>query len=161
MELPITPKFFKKLEIYQEIKRLDKRNAKHSEWDMEKDFLLWAHTDHFHLGSFLSTKNVLDRLNKLNKYNNKDLNDHVFKMMQNLKEHGWAEWWPREWENNAIKINKEGLLVGEVIFDISRSGRIFYESFILISWLTIISGIVIVIANAISTMVGLFLSGAN
>ena len=157
MELPITPKFFKKLELYQDLKRLDKRNVNHKEWDMEKDLLFWAHVNHFHLGTYLDTGEVLEKLKTLDKYSLDELNEHTFKMMQNLEEHGWAEWWPQRGQKNAIKINKEGMLLSEVVNEIINKNRdSVYKFLILISWITIIAGVIIIISNAIRVVINLF-----
>ncbi|EKD56929.1 MAG: hypothetical protein ACD_58C00042G0006 [uncultured bacterium] len=57
MELPFTIKFFKKLEYYQDLKRLDKIASKQkagktkNTWDIEKKVLRWTYSGHKHLGS--------------------------------------------------------------------------------------------------------------
>ena len=57
MELPFTIKFFKKLEYFQDLKRMD-RNALNQQrgnnlntWDIEKKVLRWLYPGHKHLGS--------------------------------------------------------------------------------------------------------------
>lgn len=157
MELPITPKFFKKLELYQELKRLNKRDNGHIEWDMEKDLLLWAHLNHFHLGSYLGTQEVFEKLQGFNKYSLDELNEHIFKTMQNLEEHGWAEWWTPKGQKNAIKINREGMLLSEVIYEITHKNRDkIFQLLIIVSWLTIVAGIIIVLIGAFEAIKELF-----
>lgn len=134
MDLPITPKFFKKLEFFQELKRLDARNAGHEEWDMEKEFLIWAHKNHFHLGSFLNTQRVISILEECKKFTLQQLNEHVSKMMQNLEEHGWS-FCPNRAYDTSIKITQAGMLMGETIYDASQKTKIFFfHLFSYLSW---------------------------
>ncbi len=148
MTLPITPKFFKKLELFQELQRLNKRNKNHEEWDMEKVFLEWIQINHFYLGIFLNVQRIVEILKSTKKFNDKQLDDHTFDMMQNLEEHGWAQRNPED--KNAIKINYEGMLLAEVISETSKLEKfVLYWIFIIIAWVMVISSIIIIIHNAI------------
>jgi hypothetical protein len=155
MDLPITPKFFKKLELFQELNRLDKRNIDHVEWKMERQLLLWAHSNHFHLGSYLSNRFVFDTLKKTEKFSEAQLNEHVVKTMENLCEHGWSERPMSRDQRAEIKINREGMLVAEVLSDVSRGRKTWYQFLIIVSWLTIVAGIIIVLVNAFDVIRGL------
>lgn len=68
IDTPITKKFYKKPELYLELKRQDKRVKKANSdrgrmiWSMEKSFLLWARKGHWHMGTPLTPGYVKDRL---------------------------------------------------------------------------------------------------
>lgn len=150
MTLPITPKFFKKLKLFQELQWLNKRNKNHKEWDMEKVFLEWAQINHFHLGAFLDVQKIVEILKSTKKFNDKQLDDHTFNMMQNLEEHGWAQWYNPRKDKNEIKINHEGMLLAEVISETNQSEKfILYWIFIILAWVMVISIIITTIHNAI------------
>lgn len=53
MELPFTIKFFKKLEYFQDLNRLDIKDKcqKNGTWEVEKKILRWTYWGHKHLGS--------------------------------------------------------------------------------------------------------------
>lgn len=145
-----TLKFFKKLELFQELQRLDKRNKDHKEWDMEKVFLEWAQINHFYLGAFLDIQKIIEILKSTKKFDDKQLHEHTFDMMQNLEEHGWAQWYDPRKNKNAIKINHEGMLLAEVISETNKSEKfILYRIFIILVWVMVISSIIIIIHNAI------------
>jgi len=136
MDLPITPKFFKKLELFQGLRRLDTRNKDHEEWKMEKEFLFWAHENHFHLGTYFNTPRIIEILSRSNKFTNQQLSNHTLKMMQNTVEHGWAEYFMTQPKYNDIKINRLGILMAEVIFDSnSKLKRCFYIIFSVATWI--------------------------
>lgn len=151
MTLPITPKFFKKLELFQELRRLDKRNKDHEEWDMEKVFLEWVQVNHFYLGTFLNVQRIIEILKSTKKFDDKQLHKHTFDMMQNLKEHGWAQYDPNNpKDENIIKVNHEGMLLAEVISETNKLEKfILYWIFIILAWIMVISSIIIIIHNAI------------
>lgn len=155
MDLPITPKFFKKLELFQELNRLDKRNVNHVEWEMERRILLWAHTNHFHLGSYLNSHTIFDLLKRTKQFTDDQLNEHVVKTMENLCEHGWANHSEAKDQRDDVKINRDGMLVAEALADVLGGKKVWYQFLIIMSWLTIVAGIIIVLVNAFDAIKGL------
>jgi hypothetical protein len=56
-------------------------------------------------------------------------------MMQNIEEHGWADWFLHRTEN-SIKINNVGMLVAEMIFDSRcKFKRYLYKIFSIMTWI--------------------------
>ena len=146
MDLPITPKFFKKVEFFQEYRRLEKRNSGRDEWQIEKALLKWAHNGHFHLGSYLDSSKIITVLSE--KYNRSVLSRHTGKMMENLVEHGWAV--DHKPQSNEIKINRNGMLMAEVLNETDKKYFFYYYKIIIfIVWSLLIMGVFVALIQGI------------
>ncbi len=149
-DLPIQLSFFKRLELYQELKRRDARFGDDKAWSAEKEILRWAATKHRHLGTAIDPSfvenNVLDR----GKYSNFPAD--ALLPMENLKQRGWAEL-----EGGSLRFLKEGLLMGEVIEDVTGGKRwfyrVFYRSFYLLAWVTTLSGAFLIVASWLKILI--------
>ena len=140
MDSLFKPKFFKKLELYQELRRLEKRNGDASTWLLEKDLLQWAHNSHHHLGRNLSKAHVIDRLVEVGRKRDDLIKGQLLEdMLGNLVEHGFAEWADKR-DNRYyldVKITSEGMLMAEMVGDVmakkwKRGLYSFFFIFILI-----------------------------
>jgi hypothetical protein len=157
MDLPIQLNFFKKLELYQELKGEDSK-ATDAEgnidiaWRIERDILNWTVKNHHHLGTPLTETYILDPKNDvLSRANATDPNS-VPRAMENLIQRGFAEQ-DHTGRTIQIKISKEGLLMGEVIYD-TRAQNLFrkykYVFFLCLTWILIILGIILLILNVVT-----------
>jgi hypothetical protein len=65
-DIPIQLKFFKKLELYQDFKRQDRRSIQSEKlvniWEKEKIILAWASRGHYKLGRVLSYNEIYERV---------------------------------------------------------------------------------------------------
>ncbi len=122
----------------------------HSTWPLEKNILRWTYDGHKHLGSPIQEKDFCRSFedNKLKDWNLCENNKHdnnecilleeyekiIFsnfpiKIIENLVHKGYADYY--DCKKNSILFNKEGLLLGEVIFKeknssyMNRSYRVF------------------------------------
>ena len=147
MNLPFTLKFFKKIELFQDLEAQDKlfkytteipdnTHATLSTWEAEKKVLYWSRWGHKHLGSPL----VIHRFE-----HQPDLEDLGMTMrevekaglresMRNLVERGFARFDdPKQKENGGILLTREGLLMGELIYETHRLEKIgkggFWETY--------------------------------
>lgn len=148
MELPIQLKFFKKLELYQELKIQDnkKKKTRLNDWILEKDILYWTAEGHHHLGSNLNNEDIKQILNGYKKYQGNKLPGYKF-AKENLVARGFAKGLNGDDTTQGIKTTLEGLLMGQVIKDVQDGGinRLKYPLFIKLTWLTIVAGVYLVI----------------
>src|SRR5437870_1737094 len=146
MELPIQLKFFRKIELYQEYKSIENNPSKDltwsEAWNIEKAILMWMPENHWHIGDYLGYERIKKDILKADP-------PRFSQAITNLITRGFAE---NPDKVSAIKITKEGFLMAEVINDID--GRKFNRYFLFnaLVWLTVWSGIVIVVANAIKVL---------
>lgn len=155
MDLPITPKFFKKVELFQELDRLNHRNRGHEEWEMEKKLLSWAHKNHFHLGSYIGRSRVIEILSET--FSQPSISAHSSKTMENLVEHDWAD--GREQREYEIKFNSNGLLMAEVVSGEGRFGQqVFYKLVIALAWALILIGALSILISGLRAIIDYFLN---
>jgi len=150
IDTPITKKFYKKLELYLELKRQDKRSKKSDRgkklWELEKSFLLWAIRGHWHMGTPLNSQYVADRL-KEDGFS-EDLVRLANQVMQNLVFKKFAIYFPEG--ENSIQITNEGFLMAEVIEESKSKWEYVYILFIIFTWLIFVSGIIKIIYEIFS-----------
>lgn len=159
IELPLTPYFFKKLGIYQEL--TDKQLTSDKKlWKMEKALLKWTLKNHHHLSSTINIQYVKDRLKEAGF----EKVDQASRVMGNLCQRGFAvavhrkniktpssmlagEYVNTETSYTPIAVDspgeivftQEGLLAGKVLAEIEGSwfGKNKYKWFIRLIWLTL------------------------
>lgn len=139
METPVTKKFFRKLELYLELKRQDERIKKSARgkmiWSMEKAFLLWAVRGHWHLGTPLTPAYIRDRLIK-DGFKSEEA-DHARQVAQNLVFKGFAYNPDNQNDQDTIQMTNEGFMMGEVIEEAKGYREFIYILFNIFIWLTI------------------------
>lgn len=144
-DLPIRLSFFKKLELYQELKARNKRVGDDTAWSGEKEILRWAATEHRHLGTAIDAKFVADKI-LIDRTKYRNFSDDAKRSMENLRQRGWAEL-----EGESLRFLREGLLMGEVIDDVmcGKCRKWKYACLYWLAWATTISGAVLIIAQAV------------
>jgi len=146
MELPIQLSFFRKLELWQELRRQD-RNFKdlNMAWRMEKDILRWTRRCHQHLGTPLTEDFLWDQGNGILKDVNRDKGS-LARAMENLVQRGFAvQAGTGQIGQDGIRIGREGLLMGEVIADTQGTPwcwftRAWYRFLVALTWSTVFAG---------------------
>lgn len=156
IDTPVTAKFFKKLELYLELKRQNKRSKKSDRgmtWQMEKSFLLWAIRGHWHMGTPLNSKYVEDRLREAGF--STDWTKYKNQVMQNLVFKEFARYYPEG--ADSIQITDKGFLMAEVIEETDSKMEYVYILFMIAVWLIVVWGflevlnkVVMVIKNIVS-----------
>lgn len=156
IDSPVTAKFFKKLELYLELKRQNKRSKKSDRgfmtWEMEKSFLLWAIKGHWYMGTPLNSQYVEDRLKEADfssdwiKYKNQ--------VMQNLVFKGFARYYPEG--QDSIQITDEGFLMAEVIEETDSRMEYVYILFMISVWLIVVWGLLEVLNKIITVLRNIF-----
>lgn len=168
-DFPLTPSFFKKLGIYQDLMDYEKNEDKKIYWELEKECLRWTAKGHHHLAASLDADSLYKRLP--NTLQNEERRQLLPKVMGNLCQHGYAYAIDKHLERDTgysggagvaynevvnvqsvpvdspsyIVFSQDGILAGRVVYDIEKKHKNWtYRLFIDIAWLTIL---VIFISN--------------
>jgi hypothetical protein len=157
MELPIQLKFFKKLELYQELKFQD-RKSKASErfkkvWKTEKLILGWTARGHHLIAHPIDHDYVRNGDSLLKNKDGSDYDFGLFGTFTNLIGRGFAI--SVNGNETQILFTPVGLLMGEVINDVESNiaGSLKYELFFYLTWLTAIAGTAIILINLFEKIV--------
>jgi len=153
MDLPVRLKFFRKLELYQQLmgENSKRDGTERAVWDMEKDILKWT-IEHHHLSTSIETEKIKKILEKTGKYEDLSEYSHVD---SNLADRGFGKFL-----GQGIVINMDGLMMGDVIRDVEDGNifkRIKYPVFYWLTWVTISSGLLLVIFNLIKVSIELYI----
>jgi len=157
MTLPIQIRFFRKLELYQELYHQDKKSKTDGEfsiiWDIERQILKWTTTNEypgmplthsFIWISILDEKLILDKKRTPHSLPIESLQP----AMDNLVQRNFAKK-----KDNGILIEEDGRLIGEIIRDIDGKNlfhKYKYFTSIGIIWIVFILGILLPFFVAIS-----------
>ncbi len=161
MNLPIQLKFYKKLELYLELKNLNLKNSDNNIWDTEKILLAWAANQYVSLNKTLShdelRKHIFKHGTEEFAVNQVKYDSHLTVPLENLTIRGYGT------SNNPtehIQFTREGLLMGEVINDVSKGGisKFKYSFSYFLIWLAICLSFGLLILNFIEKFLSIFCS---
>lgn len=161
MNLPFTPTFFKKLDIYQQLVDYEKAVEIKPIWKAEKVVLLWAiGRGHQHIGSYISPGNVKDALEMEVKVNGK-LDEsaaayavHIQQVLDALVVRGFAE---AHHANSSIRINQNGFIAGKILEETDFLTKTFkYKLWTWLWWGVLFAAAVILINQVLSALSGIF-----
>ncbi len=153
MDIPITLRFFEKLNLFLEVRRID--GEERPQWKTEKSILSWAANPlhHRHLHTPLTIQMALEHEEitgiARTDPNNNDLDIRL--CFGNLVMRDLATW---DHPETSIRFTRSGFVVGEILNDINRNPRkkYYYYFFYGLSWLIFLAGATIVIAGAIKAI---------
>jgi hypothetical protein len=125
MNLPYSPTFFRKMDIYQQLKEYEGQKDKKRLWEGEKALLIWAGSEHHqHLGSAIDTHHVKDALDFCVKEHfitdteRERIKGSLRHILESLPTHEFGEVFdntnPKE---PRIKINRNGILAGQILLE--------------------------------------------
>jgi hypothetical protein len=153
MEMPIQLKFFKKLELYQELKFQDKKAATKPEaykvWKTEKEILKWTVYNHHYLNAGIThdfiRKNILVAAEEKLFEIEKEYDVRLAQTFSNLSKRGYIKL--SDQRGDEMFLLKEGLLMGEVVYDVESGRGWKYFLFYWLTWATVWAGALSVIIN--------------
>jgi hypothetical protein len=159
MDVPITLRFFEKLNLYQDIRRLDKKAP--PGWENQRRILSWAGDEnrHQHRAIELTVEMALehDDITGLEgKYRDQNSasdkrNYIIHSCFGNLVSAGFAKWKNEDnWEHGII-FTREGFQAGEVINRLQTGlwARCAYFSSYVLSWALFVAAAVIAVGEAV------------
>lgn len=170
MDAPFGIVFLKKAELYNLVRRMDeqaggdpKDSRNPNTWPVERKIFSWSYWGHKHLGTSL-TPDFFKRGNKkLSDWDLLDSNGKIKKeyelilksdekIRENMVIKGFADFYKNSEHSKGIILNKEGLLLGEVIY---REGKSNYikNSYRFFSWIMDSGGAWILFTLVILTII--------
>ena len=155
MDIPFQLKFFKKLELYQYLKELDRSNS--PEWKNERAILSWAANPNKHrdLGSTIDNHYISRNSEEMGvnfSYEGGDPNNLIpaDNRLRSLVTRGYAEW-NNESRTEAL-FTQEGFLMGEVINELRKRGEwrywVTYNTVRIMFWM----GALLIVTEAIKSL---------
>lgn len=156
MEIPVKLNFFRKLELYQELKRENKKAKNGSGtlrelWKMEKILLAWASKSHHHRNFILKNIDIQNKIEESYHPNSNEMNNELGHIQGNLISRGFASK-----QDDGITITQEGFLMGQVINDSDSLKGYLYNFFIFLTWTTILTGAFSVIINFFNLLIMIY-----
>lgn len=156
MELPFTPTFFNKLDIFQRLRAQEKIGD--PLWKYEKELLRWASSPkHRHKGSSVSTrqaKEVVDigikegRLRDTQRMEGTDESAHTIRA---LVANGFADTFRdfAQEDRAETTINNDGIIAGVILTETNDLKKIWsYRFIILLWWVLFTAGFILVISQS-------------
>lgn len=125
MNLPFSPTFFRKMDIYQQLKEYEGQKDKKRLWEGEKIVLIWAGSEHHqHLGSAINSDHVKHAFTYcldadfITKSDKKRLEGNEPYILDCLVTHELAELHDSSIPTQpSVKINRNGILAGQIIIE--------------------------------------------
>lgn len=157
MDLPFSPTFFKKLDIYQRL--LIFENQGKPIWYAEKLLLEWAASQHHqHLGAYISegtAKRAFDKPLAEGRFNNHKKEAAYVADAQHVLDalvvRGFADERPNL--PKEVRINKDGLMAGTVLNETNLlNNKWSYQIWILIWWIILTLALIILVGQATSAI---------
>lgn len=186
MNFPVTPYFFKKLSIYERIRRGDRLTAKKFTWYGEIALLKWAVEKHEHLYSSLGVNRALNIVKQsiseehifmkelkegeklkyedpLEMYKRDYSIRHIRKTLGNLHQRGLAEItaYDKNKGPDAIRFTEEGRMWGDVLLDMEKGKSWKYELPLQTIKLAAILFLVKIIIDSLQAVVELVMPGLS
>jgi hypothetical protein len=123
MNLPFSPTFFRKMDIFQQLMEYENQKKKKQLWEGEKALLIWAGSEHHqHLGSAIDLHHVKDALEycvreKFITEAEKDrMKGSVRHILESLVTHEFGTVYDdSNPKSPSIKINRNGILAGDIL----------------------------------------------
>ena len=125
MNLPFSPTFFRKMDIYQQLMEYESQKDKKRLWEGEKALLMWAGSEHHqHLGSAIDlhhVKNALDycaEAGLIVESERDRMKGSVRHILEGLTTHEFGSVYDNSNPKNPlVKINRNGILAGQVLIE--------------------------------------------
>lgn len=160
MNLPFSPNFFRKIDIFQQLLEYEAQKSQKPLWNGVKATLVWAASEeHRHLGSSIGThhiKNALTRcVNKgfITQEEQEGLSQKATHILESLTPYGFGD---TEVTSSVIevKINRNGLLAGEILTetDFLRRGVWKYYIWTCVWWLVLIAGGILLLSQTFTAV---------
>lgn len=154
MNLPFSPTFFRKMDVFQQLMEYESQKEKHL-WEGEKALLMWARgEEHQHLGSALGINHVKDALdycvrkNFIPQSENDRMRGSARHILESLTTHEFGNLVDNSNPRNpGIKINRNGILAGQILIETNNlNNPMMYQAWIFIWWI-VLGGATLILLN--------------
>jgi hypothetical protein len=161
MNLPFFPTFFRKMDIFQQLKEYESQNDEKHLWKGEKCVLIWAASEHHqHLGSAIEINHVKDALDycvsrKIISAKERDeLKGSSRHILESLPVYEFGELQvDSEVKNPRVKINRNGILAGRILRETkSLRNTHSYDFWIVLWWAVLLAAAVILVSQTCSAI---------
>ncbi len=166
MDLPFSPNFFKKIDIFQQLKEYDQELSEKRTWVVEKLILEWAAgPGHQHIGEHVSPdiiKQALIPSVNANRIPTESITyvatiEGVSQALKSLVVRGYADPLDQQIYPNHVRFNNSGLVAGKIILETSNLTKIGkYILWARLWWVVAIAGIVVLLVEAFFQLGSLF-----
>ncbi len=158
MEIPITFRFFEKLNLFQEAGKLDRENR--PEWKVERQILSWAANPQHHRN--LYTPLTVDMALQHSEITGLAVSDpenvprYIEVCFGNLVMRGLATW--SDGVPGGIRFTRDGFFLGEIINEIRNEPgkKELYYFLYGVSWAIFVAGTIIILAEAVKDLLPVF-----
>lgn len=167
MNLPFSPTFFRKIDIFQQLKEFEGQKDKKTLWEGVKALLVWGGSEHHqHLGSFLGPNHVKDALaycvkeNIITEEERKRLVYSCPYILESLPVYGFGDQGPSpDSKQPSVKINRNGVLAGRILAETDFLRQTWrYKIWIVIWWLILGTAAIILVSQTITSAKSIFTS---
>lgn len=164
MNLPFSPTFFRKMDVFQQLREYESQKDKKHLWEGEKALLLWAGSEHHqHLGSAINIKHVHDALKYCVKENFIPESERVRMkgslryILESLPTHEFGLLVDdSDPKNPSVKINRNGILAGQILTETNNlKTPIMYQAWIFIWWIVLGGATLILINQSLQALLGI------
>ncbi len=161
MNLPFSVTFFKKIDIFHQIREMDNEKKDKHLLIAEKAVLDWAASEHHqHLGSPIGTEHVQSALliyiseGRIDKSEQENLNRSAQNILDSLETRGFGNYPHLNGsEDKRVKINSYGLQTGKVIRELKHwESWVIYIFWTIIWWVVLILGFIILFLQAAASL---------
>jgi hypothetical protein len=165
MNLPFSPTFFRKIDLFQQLMEFENQKDKKHLWDGEKAVLIWASSEHHqHLGSTIDDHHVKDALNYcvvekyLTEANKERMKGSLKHILESLPVYGFGDLVSTaDPKTSSVRINRNGILAGRILAETNSLTNTWkYRIWIFIWWLILITAGVLLLTQTIIAVKSLF-----
>lgn len=162
MNLPFSPIFFKKMDIYQHLMEYERMKDDKRLWAGEKALLLWAGSEHHqHIGSAIGLKHVKDALDicvgkgYLTEEERNRLKGSVRHILESLVTHEFGDVYDEiNPKDPTVKVNIRGVLAGRVLIETNNLRGDSYYVWLTRTWWVVLVGGLLILLGQVFEVVG-------
>lgn len=165
MNLPFSPTFFRKMDIYQQLMEYEGQKSKKHLWKGEKAVLIWSASEHHqHLGSFINTGHLEDALKYcvqekfITKAEHERMKGSARHILDSLPVHEFGELEEGiNLKTSSVKINRNGILAGRILTETNfLNNNWAYNAWTLAWWFVLGAGAIILFIQAATSIKSLW-----
>ncbi len=169
MNLPFSPTFFIRIDIFQQLVDFENEKDVKKLWDGVKAVLLWsASIHHQHLGSAIGANHVQNALKLavseryLSEEDKKRMYNSAKYILESLPSYGFGEFVvTADTSNPSVRISRNGILAGKILKETNSLKYIWkYQIWTILWWIFLGAAGVILLSQTLAAVKSIFSSGS-